>query len=156
MAVLRNSMSIYNVLIGHYTRLILLAISRVNLYYTNFKISIKLFCQLQIFYPANCSFNNDIKLLPILCSLSTQSLNIYIKLYLVFFVYNNENHVIKILTQEFICSKLRNIVRLEVWCTPRPSFQHLWRAGRPLGPFQGPSILSIIGKSTKPNMLDLM
>ena len=72
MAVLRNSMSIYNVVIGHYTRLILLAISRVNLYYTNFKISIKLFCQLEIFYQANCSFINDIKLLPILCSLSTQ------------------------------------------------------------------------------------
>ena len=98
MAVLRNSMSIYNVVIGHYTRLILSAISRVNLYYTNFKISIELFCQLQIFYPTNSLSINDIKLLPILCSLSTQSLNIYIKLYLVFFVYNSENHVIKILT----------------------------------------------------------
>ena len=84
MAVLRNSMSIYNVVIGHYTRLILLAISRVNLCHTNFKISIKLFCQLQIFYPANCTFINDIKLLPILCPLSTQFLNIYAKLYLVF------------------------------------------------------------------------
>ena len=98
MAVLRNSMSIYSVAIGHHTRLILLAISRVNLYYTNFKISIKLFCQLQIFYPANCSFINDIKLLPLLCSLSTQSLNIYMKIIFSFFVYNNEYYIIKILT----------------------------------------------------------
>ena len=97
MAVLRNSMSIYNVVIGHYTRLILLAISRVNLCYTNFKISIKVFCQLQIFYPANCAFINDIKLLPILCLLTTKFEYIY-ENYTYFFCYNKEYHILKILT----------------------------------------------------------